>query len=460
MSPPPRLALVTPAPPERSGLVDAVHELLGPLAARAELRVYLDDAALRQGLWRGRHHLCLSTDLRRDPGLLPVYQIGNHSSCQFALPLAYRFPGILVLHDLGVHHLVARFFLQRELESEYLDELRFAHGDEGVQAAGVINSGLYSEALYTRFPLFAGLAARSRAVLVHSEWAAAQVRQALPHTPVVCAPLCSGWSHLGEPVPSRSEARERLGLDQDAFVVGTVGNLTASRRLGSCLEAFQLHLQQHPRSVYLFAGREAVDLDTPVRALGIERAVLRLGAVPLGKFHAAIAACDVLCNLRYPSQGETSGSLVRILGVGRPAIVSNYGQFRELPEAACPRVDVDEREVPQLRAYLALLASRPELAERMGAVGREHVGRRHGAEQAVAAYLEAAALAAEHAPPRPAPQWSRLRPAFERAAADAVGGLPGAPGRLRTAELLGELFGPEAAGAQAPFTSPTPSPRA
>jgi hypothetical protein len=422
----PKLALVSPAPPERSGLIDAVHELIDPLARRADLRLYLDDAALRHGGWRGRHHLMLGHDLRCEPDLLPVYQVGNHVSCLFLLPLAYRFPGLLVLHDLSLHHVLARFFLQRGLEGEYQAELGHAYGTDGVRAARIINSGFYSETLYARFPLFAGLVGRSRAVLVHSAWAAEQVAQACPGTPVFRSPLHSGWSHLGQSVPTREEARRHLGLPADAFVTGTAGNLTASRRLASCLEAFRRHLTRHPRSIYLLAGREAMDVGGLVRGLGLERSVVRLGPLSLPAFHAAIAACDVLCNLRFPSMGETSGSLIRILGVGRPALVSNYGQWLDFPEAFCPRVDVDEREASQLEAYFDLLSARPELTRPMGEAARRQVTDEHRPEAAVEVYLKAAAEASRRQPMRPPPRWCDPAAALRQAVAPLAGTLPAA----------------------------------
>ena len=48
-----------------------------------------------------------------------------------------------------------------------------------------------------------------------------------------------------------------------------------------------------------------------------------------------MAACDVLVNLRYPTMGETSGSVIRALSLGKPLVVSDVGWFSELPDDAC-----------------------------------------------------------------------------------------------------------------------------
>ena len=65
-----------------------------------------------------------------------------------------------------------------------------------------------------------------------------------------------------------------------------------------------------------------------------------------------MAACDVLVNLRYPTMGETSGSVIRALSLGRPLIVSDVGWFSELPDDVVLKVPVDEYEVATLEAAL------------------------------------------------------------------------------------------------------------
>ena len=77
-----------------------------------------------------------------------------------------------------------------------------------------------------------------------------------------------------------------------------------------------------------------------------------------------MAACDVLVNLRYPTMGETSGSVIRALSLGRPLVVSDVGWFSELPDDVVLKVPVDEYEVATLEAALGLAADRRRGARR------------------------------------------------------------------------------------------------
>ena len=100
-----------------------------------------------------------------------------------------------------------------------------------------------------------------------------------------------------------------------------------------------------------------------------------LGYVPLDAFVASIAACDICINLRRPTAGETSGSLLRAMALGKPAIVSEIGAFLDLPKDVAVRIPVDDREEDWLFEYMNVLLNDPGLAKAVGERGREYVAR-------------------------------------------------------------------------------------
>ena len=86
-----------------------------------------------------------------------------------------------------------------------------------------------------------------------------------------------------------------------------------------------------------------------------------LGFTPIEEFVGYIAACDIVLNLRYPTVGENSGTLMRALGLGKAVLVSDVGSFCEYPDDICLKVPVDAAEEDTLFEYLNLLVSRPEV---------------------------------------------------------------------------------------------------
>jgi SAM-dependent methyltransferase len=112
-----------------------------------------------------------------------------------------------------------------------------------------------------------------------------------------------------------------------------------------------------------------------VRTLGLREQVRVIGFADIDKFVRYMAACDVVLNLRYPTVGETSGSLQRAIGLGRAVIVSDVGAFSELPEDVCMKVAPGTGEEDLIFEYLNLLVSRPELARAMGDRAKQWVAR-------------------------------------------------------------------------------------
>jgi len=100
-----------------------------------------------------------------------------------------------------------------------------------------------------------------------------------------------------------------------------------------------------------------------------------------------VAAADICLNLRHPTAGETSASLLRLLGAGKPTLVSASGSFAELPPGVAAQVDLDASEGDLILEYCRLLSARPDLAAAMGAQARAYVAREHTLDGAAISYM-------------------------------------------------------------------------
>jgi hypothetical protein len=127
-----------------------------------------------------------------------------------------------------------------------------------------------------------------------------------------------------------------------------------------------------------------------------------------------MAATDLAVNLRFPTGGETSHTCLRLLGLGRPVLVSDAGWFAEIPDSCCAKVPTDALEEPTLDALLEALLGSSELRAALGENARRWALREHSVEAAVEAY---AALVAELAESRPSPA-RPLAPPLPHAADD------------------------------------------
>jgi glycosyltransferase involved in cell wall biosynthesis len=219
-------------------------------------------------------------------------------------------------------------------------------------------------------------------------------------------------------------------------LLGTFGNVNASKRVPQLLEAFARLRRTRPGARLLLVGAPSpgFDLERRLQRLGLDdTGILREGYVDEARLWALMRACDVHVNLRSPTMGETSGTAVRGLSLGKPLVVSDVGWFSELPDEVALKVPVDAREADTLHAALELLAAREDARAAMGAAARRLAEREHGLDRVAESHVTAYELAAGGASVRD----EALREVAGAAAE--VGIAPGSPEARLLAERLAEV---------------------
>jgi glycosyltransferase involved in cell wall biosynthesis len=176
-------------------------------------------------------------------------------------------------------------------------------------------------------------------------------------------------------------------------LIGCFGFLNMNKRIPQLLEAFAAFRRDRHGARLLLVGAagERFDVGRRLERLGLTDGVELLDYVPEQRMWSLMAACDVLVNLRYPTMGETSGSVIRALSLGKPLLVSDVGWFGELPDDAVLKVPGDEHEVRVIAAALGVAADH---GASLGAAARAYVEREHALPRVADAYaaaLEAAA---------------------------------------------------------------------
>src|SRR5205085_10857426 len=164
-------------------------------------------------------------------------------------------------------------------------------------------------------------------------------------------------------LPSEAEAlrwRQRLGVSPDAFLFGIFGYLRESKRLYAVLKTFQRLHREMPRTALLAAGQfVSTDLARAVEPLLTAPGILRLPYLTESEFWLAARTVDAGINLRYPTAGETSGIAVRLMGIGKPVLLTDGPEYGRWAEDACLRIPAGVAERDSLWHHMLLLTSNP-----------------------------------------------------------------------------------------------------
>ena len=363
-----RVEYLSPLPPEGSGVADYSALLLPALERRLDVEV------VRPGRRRRR----------RPPVELAIYHIGNSPEAHGWILEALRArPGLVVMHEFVVHHLVAGVTVGRGDGPGYLDAMQREAGVVGRLLAHGVIDGLVPPLWERRagdFPLAREVLGHAMGVIVHSRHVEEHVREIGYGGPVFVIPHPAWTAPDVEPYrPSGAGP-----------VVAVVGHINPEKRMGVALEAFAALRAAHPEARLVVAGAVAgVDLDRLVETAGVSDAVEVLGRVDEPMLWRILRGADACVSLRWPTMGETSGVAVRALSAGTPLVVSNVGWFAELPDEVALKVPVGPDEADTLAARLEELAADPGLRAALGAAGRDLAAGEHDVERVADAYASA-----------------------------------------------------------------------
>lgn len=373
-----RIALVSPLPPAPTGVAEYTVRLQ---------RALEDRATTSEGGFRFEAVRQFTPDSLRAFDVC-LYQIGNNRLHAAAYRAALETPGIVVLHDAVLHHLLLGLLS----EHEYRDEFVYNYGEWYRDVADDLwrdRGHAMADDRYFRYPLLRRLAEASRTVIVHNPKAARFAREALrksrrqvevveiPH--YVEVPALASSAEV-------AKKREDLGIPAEALVVSCFGYMRPPKRLHSLLEA--VRRIDIPCRVLIVGQFVSPGYEASLEELLCDPGVIRLPYVPEDEFWRLIAVTDVCVNLRYPSVGETSGVAMKLMAAGKPVLVTDGEEYSRFPEMAVLRVDSGEAEADMLAHLLYALATDAEMRAVVGATAAEYVGKCHNLARVAADYIE------------------------------------------------------------------------
>jgi glycosyltransferase involved in cell wall biosynthesis len=365
-----KLNWFSPLPPAKTGIARYTADLLPALTARAEVTLWTEqdewDASLND-LAPVRHYdpdrMCWRDVNDAD---LSIYHIGNNHHFHLAPWQVSRWhPGLVVLHDLHLHHFFAGVFHAHLHDREaYLAQMQSYYGEQGRQDGEAFWSGkLDGDEMAQRYTLHRLVTDEALGVLVHTAGAFAAFG-AKDDPPVIHAPLPY------VPAP-RNLSRRTTNRDRHSkrrlIVFGYLGS---NRRLETVLKALAA-MPDRDRFRLDICGEiwNEQSVREQVQSAGIENLVRLRGYVPDAELTKALNQVDLAINLRNPTMGEASLSQLQIWDHALPSLVTRLGWYATLPADTVAFVRPD-RETSDITLHLRrFLADSSSFAE-MGRKGR------------------------------------------------------------------------------------------
>jgi glycosyltransferase involved in cell wall biosynthesis len=349
----------SPLPPARTGVADYSAALAGALRRFGPIEAGAERADVS------------------------LYHLGNNQLHRAIYERALARPGVIVLHDAVLQH----FFLGSMEERAYAEEFVYNYGEWSRDLAADLyrrRAASAGDPRYFAYPMLRRIVERSRAVIVHNPAAAAIVRRHAPAAAVHEIPHLFAAPELPAPAAAM-RFRQRIGIQDGAFVFGVFGYLRESKRLLSILRAFRAAA---PKNAWLLVAGDIVssDLERAAAPWLEHPRVCRLPYLDERDFWLAAAATDACINLRHPAAGETSGISIRLMGIGKAVMLTDGAETSAFPEDAAVRIDAGIAEQDALRDNIVLFTSFRPVASEIGRRGADYISAHHSVSRIAELY--------------------------------------------------------------------------
>lgn len=387
-----RIAIFTPLPPQKSGISDYSYDIMNELVKYFDIDVFVDDN-YNANIFDKNNNIIIYNHKeyisRKENFINTIYQVGNSSLHSYMFEYIKKYRGIVVLHDYNLFGII-EFLTSAKNDFKNYELLLSEDGDELAKKCveyaknGIRVPGVEANGFVTNY---------ASKVIVHSDYAKKKLLEKNISTKVVTIPL---YAKIEE-VHNKIELRAKYKLSADEIIIASFGFIADTKRIDKAIEALS-KISKREKVRYILVGEEAnQNIKNMIKEIckkyNMENKVTITGFATMEEFDDYIHMCDICINLRYPYNGESSASLMKILAAGKPVMVSNIGSFSEIPDECCIKIPIskdptDENEVKCLIKELDKLINDSEYRNRFAINAKEYAEKNLNINIVVKKYVE------------------------------------------------------------------------
>ncbi|MBM9513027.1 glycosyltransferase [Desulfogranum marinum] len=366
-----QIVIFSPLPPSKTGIADYMVEIgleiekliyvIYVIANEAPVTSYIPSNGKVITIAEFERNECLHS--------LPlIYHLGNNIQHEYIFRSLVNRPGIVVMHDFSVHHLLVELTLANGEHQLYEDLMEYNYGDLGVKIARRRNEGYFNEILQFILPLNKSVVDSSKATIVHSNDSYYKIKDLVPSKPAIKIPFPFKILPGLNLYESKDAAKREMEIENDTLIFASFGFATPPKQIEFICKSLSSLKNKFDKFEYWVVGEvaEAVPLKQILRKYNLEKEVKVFGYVGFEKMHHYMQACDVALSLRYPSAGETSAVLYRAMGLGTCCVVFDYSSYSDIRDDAVEKISLNTFDTNELEDKLLLLSGDRDRVRKIG----------------------------------------------------------------------------------------------
>jgi glycosyltransferase involved in cell wall biosynthesis len=390
--PRPRLAYVSPLPPERSGIADYSAQLLPELSRHYEIDLVTPLSNVEDPRLGNRFAVRNIDWFRQHSGEFDrvLYHFGNSDLHEHMFDLIAEIPGTVVLHDFFLGNIQAHREFASQRANSWTQALYASHGYPAV--VDRFKAKELADVVF-KYPCNFDVLRFAQGVIVHSEHSKQLARAWLGNH------AADDWAVIpllrALPAPSssrRASARAELGLSEQDVLVCAFGMLGPTKLNHRLLQAWlSSSMARDPRCKLVFVGENdqgSYGAQIQQSVLGTQGQVTITGWAEQAVFQRYLQAADIAVQLRTLSRGETSAAVLDAMANEVATITNANGSMAGLPSDAVRMLPDDFSDAELIEALEDLRDSAPARLA-LARNGRASIQAAHAPETCARQYAEA-----------------------------------------------------------------------
>lgn len=347
----PSLLYASPFAPMKSGISDYSEELVEELQKKFELTLYIGDYQLTNRTLQNISHVVRHgrDSIDFDSYDYKIYNMGNNPEYHaYIYEACLRYPGVVILHDLVLYYLFVGYYqgkgklYSKTYSNEGLDallKLKRAVKKDGPRL-------LEQKHMSGKLPMNHELFRSQNRFIVHSQYTYDKIiKTGLVETDRIRK--INQFMKMDEMLISKKELFEKYRIPLDACIVTSMGNIGSTKLNHIVCQAVKRYVRETGTKVcYVMVG-EGDYADEYVDG----KVVIKTGYTKEEEFNSFIEYSDIIFNLRNPSMGETSRTMLQIMQKGKVSVINEGGWFSEIPDDCVIKISLDNM-VEQIQEVL------------------------------------------------------------------------------------------------------------
>jgi glycosyltransferase involved in cell wall biosynthesis len=377
----PKLAYISPLPPEASGISFYSNELLPYLAKYYQIDLVVNQEALEVENLRDFRVINVDEFLRKVHSFDRVlYQFGNSFFHKHMIPLLEEVPGVVVMHDIYLADFM-RWLQETQYYSKDIlyEELYYSHGFTGLiklKMGGIEEIKMY--------PLNRSILNNSIGIIVHSKHSLNLLESFYSLDTKRCAVI----PRLKKVCPYEQKNR-----NNDEILVCSFGYSAPVKLSHLIVEAFALsEIGKIDQSSLVFVGESSPpeykgEIYKIAEKYGIKKKVRVLGFVSEKEYEDYLHRCSIAIQLRKMSKGEVSRAVLDTLAHGIVTIVNKEGSMDEFPDDVVFKIERDVN--PEILAHaMNIIYRNPELMAGYSHKAKKYIEEIHAPERIASMHFD------------------------------------------------------------------------